>query len=40
MKIKNEMHILTEALIDDAPQIALDVMGFAISDSARLALYS
>ena len=29
MKIKNEMHILTEDLIDEAPQIALDVMGFS-----------
>lgn len=29
MKIENEMYLLTEALIDEAPQIALDVMGFS-----------
>ena len=29
MKIENEMHIMTEDLIDEMPQIALDVMGFS-----------
>ena len=29
MKIENEMHILTEALVDESPQTALDVMGFS-----------